>query len=133
MSILVAFNCVSLSSTVLTRAVIVASSVLPIAAAPLVRGALAVAPPHAAMPNASARASASEVICLNMMRLRKRPGCKLSAGDVKSSVHEDDFAGDRARRRSEQKERRIRDRKSTRLNSSHVKISYAVFCLKKKT
>src|SRR5690606_41514881 len=25
-----------------------------------------------------------------------------------------------------------RDRKSTRLNSSHVKISYAVFCLKKK-
>src|SRR5690625_5005357 len=27
---------------------------------------------------------------------------------------------------------RIRDRKSTRLNSSHVAISYAVFCLKKK-
>src|SRR5690606_41702275 len=27
----------------------------------------------------------------------------------------------------------MRDRKSTRLNSSHVKISYAVFCLKKKT
>src|SRR5690606_40529007 len=26
----------------------------------------------------------------------------------------------------------ISDRKSTRLNSSHVKISYAVFCLKKK-
>src|SRR5690606_41819361 len=26
-----------------------------------------------------------------------------------------------------------RDRKSTRLNSSHVKISYAVFCLKKQT
>src|SRR5690554_7557937 len=27
---------------------------------------------------------------------------------------------------------RARDRKSTRLNSSHVRISYAVFCLKKK-
>src|SRR5690625_6936723 len=27
----------------------------------------------------------------------------------------------------------IVDRKSTRLNSSHVAISYAVFCLKKKT
>src|SRR5690606_42095822 len=26
----------------------------------------------------------------------------------------------------------VKDRKSTRLNSSHVKISYAVFCLKKK-
>src|SRR5256885_5940031 len=29
-------------------------------------------------------------------------------------------------------ERRGRDRKSTRLNSSHLVISYAVFCLKKK-
>src|SRR6266540_3647557 len=28
---------------------------------------------------------------------------------------------------------RWRDRKSTRLNSSHITISYAVFCLKKKT
>src|SRR3989442_6165523 len=30
-------------------------------------------------------------------------------------------------------ERGEQDRKSTRLNSSHVRISYAVFCLKKKT
>src|SRR5437667_8724953 len=29
--------------------------------------------------------------------------------------------------------RRVRDRKSTRLNSSHITISYAVFCLKKKS
>src|SRR3712207_7181803 len=29
--------------------------------------------------------------------------------------------------------RSCRDRKSTRLNSSHANISYAVFCLKKKT
>src|SRR5207302_10252524 len=37
------------------------------------------------------------------------------------------------RRRRHQRGREIpRDRKSTRLNSSHVKISYAVFCLKKK-
>src|SRR5690606_41509473 len=28
--------------------------------------------------------------------------------------------------------KKLADRKSTRLNSSHVKISYAVFCLKKK-
>src|SRR2546428_4136060 len=28
---------------------------------------------------------------------------------------------------------RVQDRKSTRLNSSHDQISYAVFCLKKKT
>src|SRR5438270_1150656 len=30
-------------------------------------------------------------------------------------------------------QRRSPDRKSTRLNSSHSQISYAVFCLKKKT
>src|SRR5256886_8716172 len=34
--------------------------------------------------------------------------------------------------RSNGKLRRYRDRKSTRLNSSHSQISYAVFCLKKK-
>src|SRR2546427_7078130 len=33
----------------------------------------------------------------------------------------------------EGKDKPKRDRKSTRLNSSHSQISYAVFCLKKKT
>src|SRR3989442_4991992 len=40
-----------------------------------------------------------------------------------------------ARARQEQRGRSAggrQDRKSTRLNSSHVRISYAVFCLKKK-
>src|SRR3989442_2820739 len=36
-------------------------------------------------------------------------------------------------RRGRGRDRPRRDRKSTRLNSSHVRISYAVFCLKKKT
>src|SRR2546426_9270336 len=39
-----------------------------------------------------------------------------------------DSPGSRCRRCG----RRRRDRKSTRLNSSHLVISYAVFCLKKK-
>src|SRR3712207_7005919 len=34
--------------------------------------------------------------------------------------------------RSDEAHRRLKDRKSTRLNSSHANISYAVFCLKKK-
>src|SRR5256886_5609041 len=34
--------------------------------------------------------------------------------------------------RNEELAARLRDRKSTRLNSSHSQISYAVFCLKKK-
>src|SRR5207249_7436643 len=39
----------------------------------------------------------------------------------------------RSRRKAGKRRRRCgRDRKSTRLNSSHVSISYAVFCLKKK-
>src|SRR5690606_39009056 len=38
----------------------------------------------------------------------------------------------RSEREYDRRFARIEDRKSTRLNSSHVKISYAVFCLKKK-
>src|SRR5690606_41532285 len=38
----------------------------------------------------------------------------------------------RSARRTRGSSRRHQDRKSTRLNSSHVKTSYAVFCLKKK-
>src|SRR5439155_7066803 len=41
-------------------------------------------------------------------------------------------AGAAARRPARTRARKGRDRKSTRLNSSHVAISYAVFCLKKK-
>src|SRR5690606_42025063 len=44
-------------------------------------------------------------------------------------------ARDRLTLATERREKIVKtkiDRKSTRLNSSHVKISYAVFCLKKK-
>src|SRR3712207_8196015 len=47
-----------------------------------------------------------------------------------SPVH---TSSDRAARSGSQHPNRYRDRKSTRLNSSHANISYAVFCLKKKT
>src|SRR3989442_11033822 len=52
------------------------------------------------------------------------------------SQRPDDLAADQqVGRPAGVQERRLRfavDRKSTRLNSSHVRISYAVFCLKKK-
>src|SRR5690349_23587377 len=54
-------------------------------------------------------------------------------GSVWWLTHEADAvvaAGDTARLR--RLADTIEDRKSTRLNSSHVEISYAVFCLKKK-
>src|SRR5690606_41706793 len=54
-----------------------------------------------------------------------RPRCRRQRPD---SQHLDVGNRPLARRRAG----RIGDRKSTRLNSSHVKISYAVFCLKKK-
>ena len=41
-------------------------------------------------------------------------------------------AGHDAQRRAKLRPQPSLDRKSTRLNSSHVRISYAVFCLKKK-
>src|SRR5207249_7658513 len=53
-------------------------------------------------------------------------------------VHAKDFHGQRGLLRMVSQRRRLleylkrKDRKSTRLNSSHVSISYAVFCLKKK-
>src|SRR3989442_9751894 len=52
-------------------------------------------------------------------------------------VHEVDVIGEGVHHRGRagvalEHRERLRDRKSTRLNSSHVRISYAVFCLKKK-
>src|SRR5439155_20759466 len=41
-------------------------------------------------------------------------------------------AAQEIQKRSSSRSVALRDRKSTRLNSSHVAISYAVFCLKKK-
>src|SRR5947209_14070991 len=51
-----------------------------------------------------------------------------------AAPRDDDETG--SPRRRDPPRRRLRlhgDRKSTRLNSSHANISYAVFCLKKKT
>src|SRR3712207_8477609 len=42
------------------------------------------------------------------------------------------FSADRDLKEYERSFDTIKDRKSTRLNSSHANISYAVFCLKKK-
>src|SRR5438067_6061938 len=57
---------------------------------------------------------------------RERPATTQTQSDASSPV-----GGARPDNRSAPLRRRP-DRKSTRLNSSHVSISYAVFCLKKK-
>src|SRR3712207_8488288 len=57
--------------------------------------------------------------------LRPRPG-----GAVPDAERVSPLAGAVLAARPES---RMKDRKSTRLNSSHANISYAVFCLEKKT
>src|SRR5690606_41368316 len=62
---------------------------------------------------------------------RARPGPRCNAACARPAARRrppSSPSGTSARSRSSDRA----DRKSTRLNSSHVKISYAVFCLKKK-
>src|SRR3712207_6867426 len=59
-----------------------------------------------------------------------RRGARVRAGGVPGRV--DDAVPGRPDARIGGAGRAGRDRKSTRLNSSHANISYAVFCLKKK-
>src|SRR3712207_9079499 len=64
-----------------------------------------------------------------------RPFREAAGGGGPAAGHARGRAGD-ARHPAGLRSRRLRgrhaDRKSTRLNSSHANISYAVFCLKKK-
>src|SRR2546430_8697508 len=64
-------------------------------------------------------------------------GCAVNADDASGAGDRPmalDIPGKFARRRKPSGDPRLpmQDRKSTRLNSSHSQISYAVFCLKKK-
>src|SRR2546430_3381501 len=64
---------------------------------------------------------------------RGRGGFAMRAGDDDRMFAADEELIDRLRhRRVREVHLQRRDRKSTRLNSSHSQISYAVFCLKKK-
>src|SRR5690606_39658979 len=64
---------------------------------------------------------------LHLLTQHRSRRAAIGMADAVEAVH-DLLAGGTIDRRN----LRRTDRKSTRLNSSHVKISYAVFCLKKK-
>src|SRR3712207_8142307 len=70
-----------------------------------------------------------EVACVRAAERDGADGQRLVPG-----VRDVERARDGGRRRVRDADRAeiLRDRKSTRLNSSHANISYAVFCLKKK-
>src|SRR5690554_7168844 len=65
-------------------------------------------------------------------KLTQKYDFEIPLGSIDATFYRDDF---HYRDRIQNTEMRIKtmpaDRKSTRLNSSHVRISYAVFCLKK--
>src|SRR3712207_8252912 len=72
-----------------------------------------------------------------LLRHRRNPGIGVRAVSAASRGSREDFIcteGDSLRPRMtlDSCVHDRRDRKSTRLNSSHANISYAVFCLKKK-
>src|SRR2546426_3897164 len=71
-------------------------------------GKVGVSPPRVALP-APAQPPGPAGRCRSVGAVDRAPGVKISLGNRPSL-----------------------DRKSTRLNSSHLVISYAVFCLKKK-
>src|SRR3712207_8112453 len=60
-------------------------------------------------------------------------GGHVTTGDVDLREVVDDLRETLLRRGQDLERFAHRDRKSTRLNSSHANISYAVFCLKKKS
>src|SRR3712207_8572551 len=65
--------------------------------------------------------------------LFRSAGVRMPSGKRKEEAHGGDGGAHPGRRRPDHPaHRRAGDRKSTRLNSSHANISYAVFCLKKK-
>src|SRR5690349_23980419 len=63
---------------------------------------------------------------------RLQRGCEWTSVPASSSASSDEHSHAMAAPVTSGGAPRNRDRKSTRLNSSHVEISYAVFCLKKK-
>src|SRR3712207_7611102 len=71
------------------------------------------------------RSSGVATIMLDSYRLR-------DLGLTQTSIFLGSFLGDKVSADKEISVSTVLDRKSTRLNSSHANISYAVFCLKKK-
>src|SRR5207248_10919345 len=65
-------------------------------------------------------------------QVRRRGRGRADRGGLRGAARGHEPAGRPRRRRAADPRRQGGDRKSTRLNSSHRTISYAVFCLKKK-
>src|SRR5690349_23141990 len=76
--------------------------------------------------------SGKSVTNLSIMRLIQDPPGRIVGGRILFNGEDLMEVTDEQMRKIRGKRIAMIDRKSTRLNSSHVEISYAVFCLKKK-
>src|SRR5690625_5613848 len=74
----------------------------------------------------------SDVCSSDLAALVNKDQVAVTVEAVQAGLHDRQKLARRLARAAGQKNDRVGDRKSTRLNSSHVAISYAVFCLKKK-
>src|SRR5438034_7792710 len=74
--------------------------------------------------------------CQNVIEVENKSGKKvkyyLADNDVSKDFHKN-ICKETKKVTATGTVKKVEDRKSTRLNSSHTVISYAVFCLKKKT
>src|SRR5690606_42017479 len=68
----------------------------------------------------------------NKKLARQLESAQIRVQHLQQQIAECDDATRRDALTAQLRQAELKDRKSTRLNSSHVKISYAVFCLKKK-
>src|SRR5207253_8483310 len=82
--------------------------------------------PHQRAHDAEPLHTAPQVRCMKTAAAPYTPAVPVSSP---GTMRQASTAGLKARRFTSLRSGRNRDRKSTRLNSSHVAISYAVFCL----
>src|SRR3712207_8323366 len=71
-------------------------------------------------------------VCFFFLMIRRPPRSTLFPYTTLFRSCSSPFRGGQCRTSRSEEKQRMLDRKSTRLNSSHANISYAVFCLKKK-
>src|SRR5690606_39951399 len=87
---------------------------------------------HDALPICARHAFRRSRLAVRVLRQGDRGSRERARAAARAALLRRRRDGAHAAVRHEAVDLRQQDRKSTRLNSSHVKISYAVFCLKKK-
>src|SRR5262245_62326341 len=101
---------------------------------PLATGTLSARSPRSASTTLTRRPSVPPAVTLQRpgrtSTVTRRPGALADAAEAAPAGSQVQLSPGVPSRHTFARSARVRDRKSTRLNSSHLGISYAVFCLK---